>query len=132
MNIEAFISSPGIIQIHVIAATIGFLIGTIVILMPKGVFPHQLLGKLFVFMAISTALTSFFIHHIKQIGPFSWIHILSIITLVSTVKAIRAIRRGDVRTHKQNMLAVYIGGFIIAGAFTFIPGRLMHAIFFGS
>jgi uncharacterized membrane protein len=28
------------------------------------------------------------------------------------------------------MLALYFGALVIAGGFTFIPGRLMHAIFF--
>jgi uncharacterized membrane protein len=30
------------------------------------------------------------------------------------------------------MLSVYIGGILIAGGFTLAPGRIMHAVVFGS
>jgi uncharacterized membrane protein len=29
------------------------------------------------------------------------------------------------------MLSVYIGGILIAGSLTFLPGRIMHAVAFG-
>ena len=29
------------------------------------------------------------------------------------------------------MLGVYIGGILIAGSLTFLPGRIMHAVVFG-
>jgi len=29
------------------------------------------------------------------------------------------------------MIGLYVGALLIAGAFTFLPGRLMHQIFFG-
>jgi uncharacterized membrane protein len=30
------------------------------------------------------------------------------------------------------MLGVYVGGILIAGAFTFLPGRLMYQVVFGN
>ena len=30
------------------------------------------------------------------------------------------------------MLGVYIGGILIAGSLTLLPGRIMHAVVFGS
>jgi uncharacterized membrane protein len=29
------------------------------------------------------------------------------------------------------MISIFIGALIVAGAFTFIPGRIMHAVAFG-
>jgi uncharacterized membrane protein len=29
------------------------------------------------------------------------------------------------------MLSVYIGGIVLAGGLTFVPGRIMHAVMFG-
>jgi uncharacterized membrane protein len=30
------------------------------------------------------------------------------------------------------MISIYTGGLVIAGLFTFVPGRIMHAVLFGS
>jgi uncharacterized membrane protein len=41
------------------------------------------------------------------------------------------VRTGNIRAHGRTMAALFVGGLIIAGAFTFLPGRLMWAVFFG-
>jgi len=33
--------------------------------------------------------------------------------------------------HRANMLGVYVGGVLIAGAFALMPGRLLHGWLFG-
>jgi uncharacterized membrane protein len=33
--------------------------------------------------------------------------------------------------HRFAMVSLYVGGILIAGAFTFVPGRLMYRVFFG-
>jgi uncharacterized membrane protein len=33
--------------------------------------------------------------------------------------------------HKKAMTSIFFGALIIAGAFTFLPGRIMHAVVFG-
>ena len=45
--------------------------------------------------------------------------------------AIWRIRRGDIRRHARVMTGIFIGGLIIAGGFTLMPGRLMHEVVFG-
>ncbi|MFT5337019.1 MAG: putative membrane protein, partial [Luteibaculaceae bacterium] len=42
-----------------------------------------------------------------------------------------AIKRGDVKAHKRKMITLYFGAIIIAGGFTFFPGRYLHQLFFG-
>jgi uncharacterized membrane protein len=80
-------------------------------------------------MAI-TAISSLFIMEIND-GAFSFIHLFSGWTLVALPMGIYAIRRRHLRGHRGAMAGTFFGGLIVAGAFTFIPGRLMWAIFFG-
>ncbi|WP_259989945.1 hypothetical protein [Sulfitobacter sp. S190] len=46
---------------------------------------------------------------------------------MSLVQAVRAARRGDIVQHR----AIYLYALVITGAFTLLPGRTMHAVFFG-
>jgi membrane associated rhomboid family serine protease len=41
-----------------------------------------------------------------------------------------AARRGDTRLHKRIAAGLYFGGIVLAGLFTFVPGRIMHAVVF--
>jgi uncharacterized membrane protein len=77
------------------------------------------------------ALSSFFIHEIKMVGPFSPIHLLSIFTLVMLPLAVLHARRHNVKMHRGAMIGIFVGALVIAGAFTFVPGRIMHAVAFG-
>jgi uncharacterized membrane protein len=78
----------------------------------------------------TVAVSSFFIRTINP-GSFSLIHLLSGWTLIALPMGIRHVRSGRVRAHGRTMAALFVGGLIIAGAFTFLPGRLMWAAFFG-
>ena len=40
-------------------------------------------------------------------------------------------RRHNVIAHKWTMIGIFAGALVIAGAFTFLPGRIMHAVVFG-
>lgn len=75
--------------------------------------------------------TSFFIYDIRMWGPFSWIHILSLAALFGLVSLVREARRHDVREHKKSAILLFFGALVIAGGFTFMPGRAMHAVIFG-
>jgi len=77
------------------------------------------------------AVSSFWIHDIRMIGPFSPIHLLSIFTLAMLVVAVMHARRHRVDRHRKAMTTIFIGALIIAGVFTFLPGRIMHAVAFG-
>ena len=39
--------------------------------------------------------------------------------------------RHDVTVHRRTMLGLFIGGLVIAGIFTFVPGRVMYHVVFG-
>ena len=37
----------------------------------------------------------------------------------------------DVRRHRIAMISIFAGALVIAGLFTLVPGRIMHAVVFG-
>ena len=79
----------------------------------------------------SVAITELLIHEIHIIGAFSPIHLLSLLVLVTLVWAVRAAKNGLVSRHRTAMMMLYIFGLLLAGAFTFSPGRVIHAVFTG-
>jgi uncharacterized membrane protein len=71
-----------------------------------------------------------------EVGPrflnhFGFIHIFSFMALFGVPSAYIAARRGKIRAHRGAMLGLYIGGILIAGAFAFSPGRMLHEWLFG-
>ncbi len=78
------------------------------------------------------AASSFWIHELRIWGDFSPIHLLGIFTLVMLPLAVLAARRHNVRRHARIMIGTFVGALIIAGAFTFFPGRIMHDVLFGT
>ncbi|MFM7333199.1 MAG: hypothetical protein ACKO1H_02105, partial [Tabrizicola sp.] len=68
----------------------------------------------------------------RQFGLFSLIHLLTVLTFLGLWQGLSAIRRRDIMGHQRAMRALYMQAVIIAGAFTFLPGRRMNALLFGS
>ena len=118
------------IQIHVAVAVLAFLLGGLVLFRTKGDKAHRMAGKIWVVLMLLVAITSFFIHTIRLVGPWSPIHLLSIITLWSLYSGIRAVRRKRILEHRRTMQSLYLGALVIAGGFSFLPGRIMHEVFF--
>ncbi len=75
--------------------------------------------------------TAFFIHELRIWGPWSPIHLLAIFTLVTLPLAVLHARRHRVPNHKRAMVSIFLGALVVAGLFTLMPGRIMHAVFFG-
>ena len=98
---------------------------------PKGTIPHRLFGWLWAALMLTVAISSFFIHELRLWGMWSPIHLLSVFTLIMLPLAIVHARRHDVRRHQRAMIGLFAGALVIAGVFTFLPGRIMHAVLFG-
>ena len=81
-------------------------------------------------MAIVAA-SSFWIHEVRLLGPWSPIHLLSIFTLIMLPIAVWRARRHRIADHRRIMTMIFAGALVIAGLFTFLPGRIMHAVVFG-
>ena len=105
--------------------------GIVQLAAPKGTLPHRTLGWIWAVLMAVVAGGSFLIHEIKLWGDWSPIHVLSIFTLVMLVVGVTAARAHDVRRPRTAMIGIFAGGLVIAGVFTFLPGRIMHAVVFG-
>lgn len=131
MSIGPLLSASVAIQVHAFAALAALAIGTMQLLMPKGTRLHRCAGLTWVLLMLAVAVSSFWIQGIRQIGPFSLIHLLSIWTLVAVPAALIAARRGHISMHRKAMISLYFGALIVAGALTLLPGRLMHQVVLG-
>lgn len=116
--------TPALI-IHIGTVLPALPLGAWVLLRRKGGRLHRLLGRVWAGMMVTTAVSSFWLG-----GEFSFIHIFSVMTLISVPLAIFWIRRGDVERHQRTMTYLYVG-LVVAGAFSFAPGRLLATSLFG-
>ncbi len=131
MTLAPLLAASPAIQIHVFAAVAAFALGVVQFAAPKGTLPHRMLGWIWVALMTVVAVSSAFVHTIRIWGPFSPIHLLSIFTLVVLPLAVWRAHRHDVLRHRNAMLGLFFGALVIAGLFTFVPGRIMHAVAFG-
>jgi uncharacterized membrane protein len=119
------------IPLHAFAAMAAFVLGVVQLAAPKGTLPHRTLGWIWVGLMVSVAVSSFWIHQIRLVGPWSPIHLLSIFTLVTVPLGVWKAHRHEIADHRRIMVLVFSGALVIAGLFTLLPGRIMHAVLFG-
>jgi len=129
-NAAPLLKAPFSVQLHVAAAVLALFVGAVIFLLPKGTGFHRLLGWTWVSSMIIVAATSVAMIVDLKTG-INALHVFTAVTVISLWSALTAIRRGDVKQHAGSMIGLYVGGLIIAGAFAFIPGRVMWATFFG-
>jgi uncharacterized membrane protein len=108
--------------LHVSTVIPALFLGIYVMLGKKGTARHKMLGRIWAFLMITTAISSFWIRGMTgSIGP---IHIFAVITLVSIPRAIWMAKIGNIAAHERGMTGTFIG-LLVAGLFSFIPGRLL-------
>lgn len=129
VTIPARAFEPAII-IHLVTVLIALPLGMIIFLRRKGDARHQILGKIWLGLMAVTAVASFFIRQIND-GQLSYIHLFSVLTLVSVPRAISAARNGNIPLHRRRLVSFFAGGLIVAGLVSFIPGRIMFNLLFG-
>ena len=106
-------------------------IGGMLLAITKGTSLHRLFGKIYMLLMLVTSALTLFMR--AEVGPtlfnhFGFIHLFSLLVLVSVPRAYIAARSHNVRSHKDSMLGVYIGAVLLAGAFTLMPGRYLHGL----
>jgi uncharacterized membrane protein len=120
------------IQIHAFSAMAAVVLGALVLWRRKGTRLHKVLGRAWVALMLVTATSALFIHEMRMVGPLSPIHLFSLFTYAGVAEGLYAIIvKRDVRRHAAQMQGLYAGALILAGAFTFLPGRRMHTVLFG-
>lgn len=123
------VSYPQLAYFHLATILPAFVIGTYLIPARKGTPSHKFLGKTYMLLMLITAFITLFMP--AKVGPAFWghfgfIHLLSFLVIYSVPAAFFAVLSGDIKKHKANMISLYIGGILIAGAFAFMPGRLLY------
>lgn len=131
MTLAPLLDAAPAIPVHAFAAMAAFALGVVQLAAPKGTLPHRTIGWIWVGLMITVAASSFWIHEIRLLGPWSPIHLLSIFTLIMLPIAVWRARQHRVADHRRIMTMTFVGALVIAGLFTFVPGRIMHAVFFG-
>jgi uncharacterized membrane protein len=123
---------PLAVQIHLVGAIGALGLGPVVLWRRKGDAAHRLLGRVWVGAMMLTCASSFFMTSFApMLGMFGPIHVLSVWTLYSLPRAILAARRGEIDRHRAIMRGLWFG-LLFAGALTFIPGRTIFWLFFGT
>ncbi len=138
MSMEPLLAAPWHIQAHVYAAVLALVLGTVQFLAPKGTLPHRLIGPFWAVLMAVVILSAVFIVRPRDPGEpftahFSFIHYIFIpVTTYGLVSGLLLIARGGpgMRRHGAAFFGIFLGGLIIAGAFTLMPGRIMHDVVF--
>ena len=131
MSLTPLLDAAPAIPLHAFAAMAAFALGLVQFAAPKGTLPHRTLGWIWVALMAVVAVSSFWIHQIRLVGPWSPIHLLSVFTPIMLVLGVFYARRHNVRGHRITMISIFAGALVVAGLFTFVPGRIMHAVVFG-
>jgi uncharacterized membrane protein len=131
MTLAPLLAAPLVIRIHALSALAAFAVGLVQFAAPKGTMPHRVIGWSWAALMLAIAVSSLFIHLLRIWGPWSPIHLLSILVLVTLPAALWAAHRHEVGWHRRAMTLLFLGALVIAGGFTLLPGRIMHAVVFG-
>ncbi|WP_261385894.1 DUF2306 domain-containing protein [Tateyamaria omphalii] len=131
MSLAPLLSEGWIIASHALMALAALGLGIWQMVGTKGTNRHRLIGYIWCALMMGVAAGSFWINHIRMFGPFSLIHILSAAVLVSVPIAVHAARAGKIESHRKSMQSLFVFALIVTGAFTLLPGRIMHDVVFG-
>ena len=131
IDVTPFLDAGLIIQLHVLGALAAFGIGVVLLSGVKGTGLHRALGYSWVAAMGVAAVSSFFITGLNG-HNYSFIHGISAWTVIALPMAVAAARRKKIRQHARGMTNAFVGGLLVAGLFTFLPGRLMWTIFFAA
>ena len=131
MSLAPLLDAAPAIPLHAFSAMAAFALGVVQFAAPKGTLPHRALGWIWVLLMASVARSSFWIHQIRLLGPWSPIHLLSIFTLTMLPLAVWRAHTHRVADHRRIMILLFTGALVVAGLFTLLPGRIMHVVVFG-
>jgi len=112
---------------HLVTAVSALVIGTVVMLRRKGTGSHRAWGWAWVLAMGATTVASAFIrdYRMPNIAGITPIHFFTAFVAVNLPRGIWFIRQGNVLAHRKTMRGMYIGGCVVAGVFTLLPGRFL-------
>ena len=117
------------VVVHLATVLLALPIGISQLVLPKGTIRHRTLGYVWCALMTVTALVSLTVHTINP-GGLDPIHIFSVLTLISVPLIIYFGRTAQVARHQRVVLNLIVGALVIAGLFTFLPGRALGQLVF--
>lgn len=128
MDLQPILAAPFAIQLHLATVLPALALGTwLVVLSRKGSPGHRALGTVYLALMTTTAIAALFVRAAGH-GALSPLHLFVPLTLWSVFRALWCVRHGDIAGHRRAMLVLYVGGLLLAGTLTLLPGRLMHRV----
>jgi len=121
---------PAMVWPHLLTILVALALTPVMLLGRRGDARHRLLGRVWVAAMLATALLSFGLTTINP-GHFSWIHILSVWTVIQAPIIWWSAATHRVKLHRRSVRGMVTGALLIAGIFTFPFNRLMGQWLFG-
>lgn len=115
---------------HLLTIAVALALTPVMLLRPRGDRWHRRLGWVWAGAMLLTALVSFDIR-MANAGRLSFIHILSVWTLVQVPLIVWSARTHNVKRHRGAVRGMVLGALLIAGFFTFPFNRLLGHWLFG-
>ena len=131
MTLLPFLSASLPVQVHIIAAVLALILGPLALYRRRRDRTHKVVGYIWITVMTVLAVGSFLIpSHFTPIG-IGPLHGFAVLTLWSLWAGISAAIAHDIARHEAILRSLYSNGLIIAGAFTFLPGRTLNRMLFG-
>jgi uncharacterized membrane protein len=125
---------PPHITLHALAAATALVLGIVQLAAPKGTINHRAIGWMWVWAMLIVAVTSLMIQDtgMLNIGGYTWIHLFTVLTLVTLPILIGRARDKNVRGHRRAALFLFFGGLVLTGLFTLMPHRRLGQLLWSS
>ena len=136
MTLEPLLHASPAIQFHVATVVPAVILGTWQIFFSRrGTTLHRVVGYIYLVLMSVTALSTLWIHQLmpgKPFWGFSPIHLLIPMVLYGVYGALYGAWTRNIKLHRRAMIILYATAIVVTGLFTLVPGRIMHAVMFGS
>ena len=131
MDWQPLIDAGPVVQLHAGGALVALVLGGIVLWRRKGGTAHRALGRAFVAAMLATAASALWINDIRLVGPFSPLHVFSVVVAVNMALAVLAARDGRIDKHRTIMRGTYLGALVVPGLFALMPDRTLWTVVTG-
>jgi uncharacterized membrane protein len=121
---DAWPGLGSLIWLHLGSVMLPLAITPVQLLRRRGDGAHRLLGWIWAVSLFATALISFGIRDIND-GGLSFIHVFSVITIVTVPMLVFAARHHRIARHRSAVRGLVTGALLAAGYFTMLPSRML-------
>jgi len=121
---------PPFVWGHLGTVAVALALTPAMLLRPRGTRRHRLLGRVWIVAMLLTATSTFFVQ-MSRPGHYSWIHLFAVWTVLAAPYAWWTARTHRVEAHRGSVRGLVTGALLVAGFFTFVPGRVMGNWLFG-